>query len=267
MPMLNNNLAEWIDIKKLLIRASQERSRFGLDQISIPEKAKNITATKDISTLSSLINDLSKNSFLGTVASTQSISLPNKGNILTPLALTSLSNVLSTIESKTYVTPYCGTHFGGHKTSSYGNRANCPAFFDSHDSSYFSSDDSGYCNHCESFHQSFGADNSFFRCFSGFTWFSGTNAPHCGSFENVQFSGHNSYDAPVGSRSISCDEYNGTCGCFNDFNNRSFFSGYFSSHFSAYHASAYFASGFTTAFNAAGFCSTFNASAFVDSLV
>ena len=266
MALLKNNLAEWVDIKKLFIRTSQERTRFGQSAITIPELKNQVIDSEDISTLSSLINDLSSNSFLGSVASTSSVSLPSSNSLLTPLALNSLSTILTNIESKVYTTAHCGTYFNAHRTRAYGNSGNCPAYFSGHDFSFDSSDDSGFCFHCSSFCSPDGGDSSFFRCGSGFTWFSGTNAPFCGSFENGAYSDR-SFNGTFGSKRFSCSTHGGTCGCFNDFNEFSFNSGYFSTHFSAFHTSAYFASGFTTAFNAAGFCPTFNASAFADTQV
>ena len=102
MAIAQNSQVTWADMRALFDRVNAERNRFGMSVVNSGNiSAKGSTAYATVpNQLKNLIQEMTSNSFLATVASTSSISTATAGQtLITPSGLNSLSQILTNIEN------------------------------------------------------------------------------------------------------------------------------------------------------------------------
>lgn len=102
MAIAQNNTITYADIRNLFDRVNSERNRFGMSVVnssSIISVGKQTSATDVHNQLKSLVQGMTSNTFLATVASTSSISNVAAGDKMVPAGLVTLASILTNIEN------------------------------------------------------------------------------------------------------------------------------------------------------------------------
>lgn len=294
MALSSKNTVLWDDLKMLFLRVSAEKQRFGFADSNPDSNFLNnpvIAMASTISDLSTKINEMTSNQYLQSVADTSGVSLPGKNEIITPLALASLSSILDEIEETTGIGAVCTTHNASHELtgSCTTHRTDNTTFHNSFDSGFYSSDDSGfYSSDDTGFNNDFGSSKSVCSGFDSSEDFtvcnsfnfsdnygrgSGGNGEFCSSFSFGSGGGYGSFNSSDKSSADSsdCTEHNGTCSCFGESTCSTYNftiatkSAFCPAHYnSGFNATFNFnAAGFDAAANVSGFCTAFNAARFL----
>lgn len=244
-----------------------------------------------ISDLSNQIQQLTANSFLSSVADTSRVSLPSTGQIITPVALASLSSILEDVENTVGIGAVCTTHNASHELTGTcsTHRTDNTTFHNSFDSGFFSSDEFSFDSSDNfGFNSDYGSAKSVCSGFdssedstvcNSFNFSdeygrgSGSRGEFCSSFSFGSSSGYGSYDSSDKSSADSsdCTQHNGSCSCYDySFCNVHDFSvatkgNFCPSHYnSGFNATFNFnAGGFNPAANIGGYCEAFNAARYL----
>lgn len=138
--MSTGNLALWNDIKKLYNNLNEVRSKFELNTITPPENKGISVVPTDVKNLKDLVEAMTTNSYIGSIASTSEVIVPVKGEKLIEEPFLKLDEIIAnvrevcnynsnaTFDSSTFN----GTSFGNSSCfgSSFGGCSfNASAFF------------------------------------------------------------------------------------------------------------------------------------------
>lgn len=132
--MQSNQRANWSDILELYEKLNTERTRYNFSTVSPNNDTK--IQTNDILSLKNYIQEMTSNSNLTFVASTENITVPEQGTKITPVSFTDLSTIIDNISSTaTNASNY--SYCGGYNGSNYSYNSS---------NNSFNSTNHGYCN-------------------------------------------------------------------------------------------------------------------------
>ena len=131
----------WADIENIYNNLNAARTKFSMTTVSVPGNPGKIYPSQ-ITDLSSLVDAMSANEFIGTNAST-GVSNPGTGNKITVVEIDKINDVVTNIKDN--ICPHNATHNATHRSGYDGTYRS----HRSHDATYRShrSHNSGYRSH------------------------------------------------------------------------------------------------------------------------
>lgn len=107
MALQKDNIVDWTDIEQIYTNLNTARTKFSFSTVPIPNEEGNKPIPSHITSLKDLVQNMTTNSWLSSVAQTNSVSTPTTGDLLQPTSATQLSSIIDNINNTCI-------HFGGN---------------------------------------------------------------------------------------------------------------------------------------------------------
>ena len=125
MALTQGSIVSWDDLNSIYTNLSSTRTKFSFSACSNPVQRYSIVNNNPISNLKTLVNEMSSNRFLTTVA-VSNIQIPTPGQLLMANFLSDLNITINNIKN---VCPHDSTNFSGFNGSNFGfNGSNFSGF-------------------------------------------------------------------------------------------------------------------------------------------
>lgn len=99
MSLTQNNLSLWEDIKELYSLLNVEKVKFGYSTVSIPENKDELEQVNNIQLLKDAIESMTVHDQLKTIASTASVQVPSRGDLVSPTPFNTMETILTNIRN------------------------------------------------------------------------------------------------------------------------------------------------------------------------
>ena len=117
MALQQNNIVDWTDIENIYTNLNTARTKFNFSTVTIPDEQENKPIPSHISSLKDLIQNMTSNTWLTSIASTSGVSVPSTSDLLEPTAFNQLSTIVNNMNNTCI-------HFGsnyGYDAADFGS--------------------------------------------------------------------------------------------------------------------------------------------------